>query len=169
MYYGPNYDDATKDAWEQTSAGWWILWDGARPEHFARLRTMKGMGVEGAQDGHRWLIPQLLQWDPESILVCAVDEIYRQGTWEPPVHLVPILEGLRAIAMAKVQPIRTVTDPEALELGMAVIALNYHISIVEMDLGGWMSSGFLTRTLCAAAGEQALLAALKDMESEVGR
>lgn len=166
MYWGPNYDPSTLNRWTKTSAGWWILMDAVRPEHFARMRTMAGLGVDGATEGQKWLIPQLLRWDPTSILVCAADEIYKDGSWQPPAHLQGILETLRAMALAEIQPTRAVSDPEALALGVEILALNYHISLVELDLAGWMTSGFLSRILRTAMGEQALLASLRTMQAE---
>ncbi len=167
MYYGPDYDATSQDAWDKTEAGWWILWKDARPEHFARIRTMPGKGIEGAQEGQRWLIPQLLRWDPETMLACAVDEIHQAGKWETPAHLTPILESLRAVALHHINPIRVVTDPEVVDLVMAIIGLNYHISIVEMDLGRWLTTGFIQRVLRMAMGEHSLSEAMDAMQAKL--
>jgi hypothetical protein len=168
LYWGPGWDDALRQSWTRTRAGWWILWTGGeRPEHFARLSTMPGEAIPGTQPDHRWLVPQLLRWDPEALLACAVPEVLRDGAWLPPQHLIGILEQLRAMALCQVQPMPAIKDQEAIDLAVSVLQLNYHISLIELEVAGWMTTRFLAQTIEAAAGVLRLTDILAEKQAEL--
>ena len=168
MYWGPDYQESLKDAWTRTRAGWYILWTGAeRPEHFARLITMPGEAIHGTQPDHRWLVPQLLRWDPEALLACAVPEILKNGSWSPPGHLVGLMEQLRAMTLAQVKPMPIVQDQEAIDLAVSILQLNYHVSLIELEVAEWFTTRFLIAIIEAAAGVLRLADALAERQAEL--
>ena len=171
LFYGAGiYDSGSLPHWKESSLGWWINAAGKGPQHCARQRLMpRGTTVEGITPDHRWYVPQLLEHHPEALLVCAADEIYRGGKMQVPQHLEKTIDHLRMLVLSGMQETPTIPDDDVIALAVDILALNYHISIIELDLLGWLSSSLVQRIITAASGIDQLIAKVDAMRAEIGQ
>ncbi len=163
---GAPYDQRSKEYWRKTSDGWWLNIDGRDPGHLARLTLIQGPVIVGNNELHMWMVPQLLRWHPEAALVSAIPEVLRVTkdggyAWAPPEHLAPLMEKLRAmVLLGATDSVPIVSDDEARDLAISILALNYHVSIHELALAEWLSTELVRRVIDAASGVLELREAL---------
>lgn len=154
--------------WRETDAGYWVDFTGITPANFQRLRTVDGFVIDGRDSAHKWLVPQLLRWNPHTRLVCAVDEVLTPRGWEAPRHFRPLMEGLRAMCLGPVDGLPVVQDEEAVQLAIDILALNYHITRAEVTAAEWVTTTFVQRIIEAASGVSELAAAVEAANASKG-
>lgn len=151
--YGSAWDDRTMPMWKRTQAGWWVAMGDATPMQLARLVPMEGDLVPGSKPGHSWLVPRLLRWRDGYGLVSAVPAEFRDYQWQPPPHLEPLMVKLKCMFYwQKDSEVPEVPDDEAVDLAVQILALNYHITIHELTVEGWLSDVLVLAVLRTAAG-----------------
>ncbi len=159
---GAPYDPRERELWHKTLDGWWLNIAGRDPGHLARLTLIPGPVLVGTNEMHMWMVPQLLRWHPEAALVSAIPEVLRVSkdggyAWAPPEHLAPIMDRLRAMLLLGVSDtIPIISDDDARDLAISVLALNYHVSIHELAIAEWLNTDFVRRIIEAASGVQEL-------------
>lgn len=149
--FGGPWDDQTLPLWKKTKAGWWIAVGGAEPHHLARLEPLPGRLVQG-QAGHLWLVPRLLRVVPDFGLEAAVPKEFRDYGWHAPAHLVPLMERLRDLFLWTPEAGTTTPDDATVQLVADILALNYHVSLHELAVTGWLTQDLVLQVLSAAAG-----------------
>jgi hypothetical protein len=160
LYYGAApYDPLTKDQWFPTkqlddgTGGWWVYFLGDDPSFLARLRLMDGPVVVNGGGICSWIVPQLLRWHPASKLASAVPEVFRNYEWQPPEHLANLMVKLKAMLLfGMVEGMPIIEDKEAIALAVDILALNYHISLHELTLKGWLTEDLVSKVIEAAGG-----------------
>jgi hypothetical protein len=150
---GGPWDDRAAGLWRRTQAGWWVAMGGAAPEHLARLAPMDGPIVNGHLAGHRWMVPRLMRWRDGHGLVSAVPNEFRDYAWQAPAALEPLMLRLRTLFYwQRGGEIPEVPDGETVDIAVDLLALNYHVSIHELTIAGWLSDRFVLDILRAAVG-----------------
>ena len=150
--YGGPWDDQTLPLWKKTKAGWWMALGAAEPHHLARLDPLHGRLVPG-KAAHLWLVPRLLQVVPDFGLEVAVAKEYRDYGWHPPASLRPLLQRLRDLFTWTPEAAEPgVPDDETVQLVADILALNYHLSVHELAVTGWLDQALVLNVLNAAAG-----------------
>lgn len=129
-----------------TVAGGWAVHipADARPSDFLRVDAIDGPVIDG------WVLPEIIR--PNGIL--AVTQTARMVgdrlCWTPPAHLTDLVERLRAILD---QPVEDIVATDAgLDLVCDLIAVNYHLSPVELGATGWLTTPLARAALIAAVG-----------------
>lgn len=151
--FGAGWDDRTLPFWKKTTEGWWLALGPALPMHLLRLSPMGGSLVRGAKPEHAWLVPRLLRWQDDVGLVSAVPTEFRDYAWQPPAHLEPLMIKLRCMFFWTPEgEVPAVPDTEAIDLAIAMLQQNYHISIHEMTADGWMTDVLAIMMLRNGAG-----------------
>ncbi len=146
---------------KKTRASWWVALGDAAPHHLARIAPIPGPIVPGARDGHSWMVPRLLRWQPGHGFVAAIPLEFRDYTWQVPVHLEGIIERLRHFLLGALRisnQIATVDDivpdAETTRIAIDLLKINYHISEHELSVGGWLTDALAGAILLAASGAE---------------
>ncbi len=118
--YGRPYDPV--DTYVQTCAGWWMCLDNVHARDLVRVNLLPGVRVGS------WIVPHILK-----------DEVATVGYYGPEGYVIPevyreTIDRLRA--QLDEVPGLTCTQEQA-SLAAEILAINYHISIVE--LGYWQT------------------------------
>ena len=150
--YGGPWAPESLPYWKKTKAGWWVAWGDAKPHHLARLYPIDGPLIQGTGD-HHWMVPKLLQFRPGFGLQSAVPAEFRDYEWRPPVHIEPLIQRLRRFALWTPDgDLPPTPDDQTLQLAIDILALNYHLSIHELSVTGWLTDDLVGRILSAAIG-----------------
>jgi hypothetical protein len=143
-------DDQTRSMFKPTSAGWWVAMGHIAPHTLARVRKVPGRVISGVDPDHEWHVPTLLHIDSSSTgtkrLTSAIPAIYKDYQWQTPAEFHAVIDRLGNYIRAEETPPRE----EALALAVEILAINYHISIHEIAVAGWMNEAFLLRVIEAA-------------------
>lgn len=149
--WGGVYQPASADLWKKTGGGWWINFEGKRPQHLMRAVTLPGRVVAGAEADHLWLVPQILNPD----MSCAIPQRFgatADGSygWVDEPKYADLISTMRAIRLGDVRD-----DATQIETAIALLATNYHTDTHDLAASGWLSSDLLFRTIVAAGGGDA--------------
>lgn len=136
MTYGRAFDSA--DHYHKAPAGWWCCLTGAAPADLLRVNAIPGYMVE------RWMVPQILR--PDGLGTAAVGYWMADG-FRVPDALEPVVDGLRAL-LDYTGPIEA---PHA-QLAADILAVNYHVTMVELGLMAVLTNAMTRSVLIAAAG-----------------
>ncbi len=149
--YGAAWDPRTLPLWRKSTAGWWVAMGTATPLHFARLAPIDGALVPAHEEGQSWLVPRLLRWRDGHGLVCAVPHEFRDYQWQAPAYLEPLMLRLRSVFLWTPDgEVPLVPDPEVVQIAVDVLALNYHVSLHELTLAGWLTDRLVLDVLHSA-------------------
>jgi hypothetical protein len=128
---------------KRTRFGWFIAMGNAGPENMHRFEGVtKGHIINGLQPGHRWHIPCLLKKENGVGFTSVVEPVYVDGEWRVPVKYRLLTQQLVSL-FEQVDGYLETTREQKLELVEKILALNYHISIAELEFSEW-----LTPVLC---------------------
>lgn len=151
--FGAAWDDRTLPLWRKTQAGWWVAMGSATPMQFSRMVPVEGAIIPGKDPDHRWLVPSLLRWRDGFGLVSAVPAEFRDYQWQAPAHLEPLLVKLKCLFYWQAEgDVPEVPDDEALRLAVDILALNYHISLDELTVSGWLTDRLVLEVMRTAVG-----------------
>lgn len=155
--WGDGLPDPVLGTWHRSPASWWVYEDGTLPQHLQRIdrhpRIQRWAWIDGAIDGHRWLIPQFLTRDGNRDLLLTVDRQLTADGWQVGEDLRPLIEALMAIEAGV--PLRTTQDERnaaIIDLVMKIMALG---SWSDRDLVialGWFTEALAIRVLRVAMG-----------------
>lgn len=150
---GGAWDDRTLPLWKKTQAGWWVAMGGATPVQVARLVPIDGALVPGKDPSQSWLVPRLLRWRDGHGLVSAVPNEFRDYQWQAPAHLEPLMLKLRCMFYWQAEgEVPEVPDAEAVQLAADLLGLNYHITLDELTVAGWITDRLVLDILSTAVG-----------------
>jgi hypothetical protein len=152
---------ADEEGWIPTSPGYFLHLTGSQPQQFLRMAPAEGVAIAGIAD-HFWLVPRLLRPAAQG-LVCALPQVLTEFGFTPPVAFAGLMQRLRDLvlpALAEIQvserearsPSLGFDEAAAVQLAIDILAVNYHVSRVELIHLGWMTDLLTTRILLAAAG-----------------
>lgn len=151
--FGSAWDPRALPLWRKTQDGWWLAMGTATPVQLARLAPLDGAIVPAHQPGQSWLVPRLLHWRDGHGLVSAVPNEYRDYQWQPPLHLEPLMLRLRSVFYwERGGEVPEVPDAETVQLAVDILALNYHVSLHELTLAGWITDRLVLDVLRTAVG-----------------
>lgn len=144
---------ARAGCFRKTRAGWWVDLGGTAPQGLARLSVTAGTAIP--MGGGHLLVPHLLRVDPDAGLVYAGTTEFRDYAWQPPQAIAELLWKIKAVVQWQ-DGHDPLDDDAVTSLAVAVLAVNYHLSIHELAITGWLTSDLVTRILVIASGlEQA--------------
>lgn len=168
--YGGTWTPASLPLWRKSRAGWWMALGDAAPHHLARLYPIDGRLVPGNAPGHLWLVPRLLAFRDDYGLVGAVPQEFRDYEWKAPARLAPLMDRLRALLSwtpdGEAPP---VPDADTTQLAVDLLAINYHLTLDELTLAGWLTDALVLAVLAAASGQADLADRLAGAPSDAGR
>ena len=157
IIYGDPLPDPVVAPWIKTPAGWWVYHDGQKPQNLQRIdrhpRIQRWVWVDGADEGHRWLVPQLFVRDSNDDLVMTIDRQMTATGWQVGDDLSPLIESLMSIEAGV--PLHV--DPEVraarvIEVAIELLTLG---SWVDRDLLialGWFTEAVAVRVIRVALG-----------------
>jgi len=152
--WSPVSIDNIRGPWIETKGkggGWWVaLGDTTQPRHLARIRIMSGDTVF-TERRVPFIVPQLLRWHPTAGVLSALTLEYRDYAWKTPAEFEAISQRVRD-AVESPADAPGLPNDDVLALAVDLLAINYHISIHELTLMGWMDELFMARVVMAAAG-----------------
>lgn len=145
--------------WRKAEAGWYLLDEGAMPNHLIRLdpprAVLRWSTVTGIAPEHRWQVPVLLtsQIDDEAVRwSSALDQVLGSQGWAPPAAFAAIQETLMALVTD-----RLAGDQEALltRTALELLTFGQHGDRDLWQLLGWISETLICRVLMAACDREA--------------
>lgn len=123
--------------------GWWCALGNAQPQNLHRFEgSTPGFTINGHQPGQRWHIPTLLKKEDGIGYTSVIDPVYVDGEWRIPGKYRELTQQLVTL-FEKVDGYLESTHEEKLELVEKILALNYHLTIAELEFYEW-----LTPVLC---------------------
>jgi hypothetical protein len=147
---GGDLTDEIRGMFKPTPAGWWIAMGHIRPDVLSRARGIGGRIVPGVDSSHEWCVPTLLHLGPDKngvpCLTSAIPAVYRDYQWQTPSEFHEIIDRLATWLRPGSE---TVLD-DSMELAIAILSINYHISIHEISAAGWFSEDLILRIISAA-------------------
>lgn len=148
--WGGAWDPRLGTLLKKTAAGWWVALGSAQPHHLARLEPVDGLDIDGV-NGHRWMVPTLLKARESFGWVSALPREFRDYQWRDPERFLGIQDRLRHLITWEARgQVPDVPDAETTQMAADILAVNYHISLHELSLGGWLDEALVIRILMAA-------------------
>ena len=157
--YGGGYAKG-QPGWKLTDDGYWINWNQSEPQHFTRLdthpRVLKWDTIEGAFNGHEWLVPILLTCTKTKrgklVFGSALEAVLGREGWGDCEDLAELQSRMFKVAHG-LRPITPESTDEMVRLVFDILALGHHgMTLNELKAVGWISARFLIRVLLTAAG-----------------
>ncbi|MEY2855633.1 MAG: hypothetical protein RL030_2765 [Pseudomonadota bacterium] len=137
MYGGPYHaDDAA--LYVPSPDGWSVCLEGTTQRDLLRREAIAGQVVDG------WTVPLLMNGEISTI------GYWTASGFQVPAKLAPLIDALR-LSLDDV-PGEACRSERWAHLAAALIAVNYHTSIVELGAKQVLTPRFIANAVCAAAG-----------------
>lgn len=134
---------------ECVTDGWWCNLTGCQPGDLLRLAPIDGRMLTGP-GGAAWRVPVLIAWDAEASGWTSTAERIRTATGyqvpEPQAGISARLGRLLTAITAE----EAVSNDDADQLCVDILALNYHVTIQELIAARWLGEVFRAQVLTAA-------------------
>jgi len=147
--------------WVQAKAGWWLLDEGHRPQHLARMdchpRIVRWIAVHGADREQWWRVPVFLAplGNEERGLWCsALDRVYDGTGYAIPDAFKSIQERLLALTAGVPFGGETPEERDAacIQLAIELLQIGQWVDGPLCAVKGWLTNSVVIRIIQAAMG-----------------
>jgi hypothetical protein len=167
LLYAPDSNFPKGLAWQQSTAGWFVMLGHHRPQDLIRLdtspRIVQWYELIGAQTNHAWRVPILLSptdaKDAQPTYISALDRVLHEGGWSAPEGLFDIQRRLLCVALGVALDDDLAKRTQAMvALAVDILSHGHHVSAFEVERQGWLSEQLIADVILVAMGRADLLA-----------